>query len=141
MKKILIGLIIIVTVIVLIYLVESVYLTIRLTKLRVDRYNDVPYIENDFISQVFYDRLADSVTEHGISRTDFKKVKSDYYIFGYSYTFISFNKAFYCGDYSQKFEGLTDKDVQITFGSEAETYVEMVFTDFQWKVIRVWEDP
>jgi hypothetical protein len=142
-KKILIGVISIIAFVLLFYIIQSVYLTIRITKLRIDKYNDVPYVQNDFISQDLYNNLATSVSEHGAKekREKLKEIETDYYVIGFTYTFVSFNKAHYSGNYSQKFVGISADGNKIGFGSVASTYVDLVFEDFGWKVVEVWEDP
>jgi hypothetical protein len=75
-----------------------------------DKYNDVIYVQNSFISQKYYDRCF-------------------------------FIKALYNGDYCQKFDGITADGKEIFLGSIASTYVDLEYVNFQWKVVKVWEDP
>jgi hypothetical protein len=140
-KKAIKILLITVGIILILSIIQSLYLTVRLTKLRLDKYNDVPYVQNNFISQELYDDLAQSVIDIGETRETLKEITTDSYKIGFTYTFAFFNRAHYSGNYHQKFDGITDDGEKIRFGSNAATYVDLEFVNFRWKAVKVWEDP
>jgi hypothetical protein len=140
-KKVIKILLIIFGIIFILSIIQSLYLSNLITKLRIDKHNDVPYVQNDFISREYYYRLAQGVMDNGETRETLKEIKTDFYEIGFTYTLVFLNKAHYSGDYYQKFDGMTDNGEKIRFGAIASTYVDLEFVNFHWKVVKVWEDP
>jgi hypothetical protein len=113
-----------------IYILQSLSLTLFISVLKNNKYEDVPYIENGFISEEFYDRLASSVADHGEPRENLKQIDTDYYRTRLQFTIIVFGKAYYFGAYAQQFRAIDKNDKEIRYGSVAPLYVDLEFKNF-----------
>jgi hypothetical protein len=122
-----------------IYILQSLYLTLLISVLKNNNYEDVPYKENSFISEEFYNRLTYSVADYGEPRENLKQIDTDYYRTSLQFTIIGFGKAYYYGLYGQEFRGIDKNDKEISHGSVASLYVDLEFKNFHWVVVRVWE--
>jgi hypothetical protein len=122
-----------------IYILQSLYLTLRISVSKNDRYEDVPYKENAFISEKFYDYLTSSPGDYGQLREELKHIDTDYYKTGMQFTIVGFGKAYYVGEYEQKFSAIDSDNEKVRFGSVAILYVDMELKNFRWVVTKVWE--
>jgi hypothetical protein len=122
-----------------IYILQSLYLTLRISVLKNDRYEDVPYKESSFISEKFYDYLTSSPGDYGQLREELKHIDTDYYRTIVQFTVVGFGKAHYVGEYEQKFSAIDSDNEKVRFGSEAPLYIDMELKNFRWVVTKVWE--
>jgi hypothetical protein len=121
------------------YILQSLYLTLRISVLKNNKFKDVPYKESSFISEELYNDLATSPCDYGYSREDFKQIEIDYYISGFQYTKLFFNKAVYSGRFKSQFRAIKKDGEDLHFGDAPELYVELEFINFRWVVTRVYE--
>jgi hypothetical protein len=122
-----------------IYISQSLYLTLLISVLKNNKYEDIPYKESAFISEEFYNRLASSPNDYHKPRENLKLIDTDYYRTDLQFTFIGFGKAYYYGAYEQQFRAVDKNNEEIFYGSVAPLYVNLEFKNFHWVVVRAWE--
>jgi hypothetical protein len=124
-----------------IYILQSLYLTLYISVLKNNKFEDVPYKENSFISEKFYNRLSFSPNDRGKPRETLKRIDVDYYRTILEYTKLGFGKAVYFGEFECQFRAIDKDGKDVSYGAETELYVELEFKNFRWVVTRVWETP
>jgi hypothetical protein len=122
-----------------IYILQSLYLTLLISALKSNKYEDIPYKENSFISEEFYNRLASSPNDRHKPRENMNQIVTDYYRTDFQLTIIGLGKAYYYGAYEQKFRAIDKNNEEIFYGSVAPLYVNVEFKNFHWVVVKVWE--
>jgi hypothetical protein len=114
-------------------------LTLRISVLKNNDFEDVPYKENSFISEELYENLAYSPGDRGEPRESMKYIDMDFNKTDLQFTAVGFGKAYYFGTYERKFSAIDNNYKEIYYGSSSTLYVDFEFKDFRWVVTRVWE--